>query len=422
MNLGWIRLQRIICSILILQFCFSGNASLAGPIERAWGAPRNNGPTQPSPPPEHEFPEDIQRILRKVQACVDLPVCEDRTVPIDANVNFRTAVPSECRLTAEESARLRHYFDSLGIRSDFFLRGASTATLLGLIGLCIAAGRLLDHGADYIRDHYGATAGLAFAAPGAIVIFAAFLAGLFANVRAGELAVSRETVHRAMHNLGVEPNNVENALSRIPRQSWLKRTFSLAALRNSTGARATRIRAAINRLSIRTSRIVSTPTGTIASVTAPVSAPTADATETAVTTETRGSTTTETHTNNPATPPTGVRVCVPDGAVQETANALADQTLEELEVGWEVPAGPGQAAGGRRSGETRVGLPENGLAPSAPTHSRRRVLRDERPESPGALQGAVDASTGLRSAPALLPAPTAAGAAASETLLPAVAP
>ncbi len=400
MNLGWIQIRKTVGIILILQLILAGNSRFGIAIERP-DLPQNGQPETP-----HEFPDDIQRILQKIQTCVDLPVCENAEVPIEAQGNFRAGVgmAAQCRLTPAEETRLEEYFRSLRMISE---RGYEVIMLGAITSVPLALSLTL---VVLVRAELERQGGLSTIAAG--LILGAIATGFF--LHRGSVGTARSEVNAAMHRLGVNPQNVERTLARLPRRSWVRGLLTSTCQRLTHAPRAQRLTSALATLAARSSPSVSTasvPTPTLANP-APASANP---------NSTSGSDTGMTISTT-ATPPSGVRVCVPEQAVNNAATFLADEALLELEEEAAAPAGPRQAVAGSGEGERRVVAPSPIHSPSGPTNSRRRVLRDERPESNGALQGAVDASTGLRSAPALLPAPSAGGAAATESMIPVPAP
>lgn len=400
MNLGWIQIRKTVGIILILQFIFAGNSRFGIAIERP-DLPQN---AQPEPP--HEFPEDIQRILQKIQTCADLPVCENPEVPVEARGNLRVGVPIQCQLTSAEETRLSDYFASLRIVSEqaIVFRLFGSLFLGPIVGITFneQIGPLLFRNMEFGR-HLNALSSF-------IIAFSL----IYVPIRTWLSFITQENLDRAIHRLEVNPTNVERVLTRIPRRSWVRRLLTSAGQRLTQAPRVQRLTSALTTLAAR-----STPTVSTASVPTPALANPAPAPANPNSTSSSDPGMT---TSTMATPPSGVRVCVPEQAINNAATFLADETLLELEEEAATPAGPRQAVAGSGVGESRVVAPSPIHSPSGPTNSRRRVLCDERPESRGAMPRAVDASTVLPSAPALLPAPTAAGAAATESMIPVPAP
>ncbi len=328
---------------MIVQFCIAGHFARA--VDGNASPPANATP----PPRVHIFPEDIQAILRKVQTCVDLPVCEDRDVPREAQLSFRAALPADCRLSRAEEQRLSEYFSSVRAVSP---SGALAQTLGGLALLTLAIipiAILINSIADNVQQTQGVFVGTLTMLAGAIVTTGVMTPIFLLGNGYMERQIPLQTLHRAYHALGVSPENVERALARIPRQSWLKRTFSLAATRNGAGPRATRVEAAVNRLAIQTPTPTQAPNSSAGEVPR----------ETIREENSAGDavTSTSVNTNTATTEPTGVRVCVPSEVARVAANVLADETLAELEAAADAAAGSPPVVGGRGRRAIRMATP-----------------------------------------------------------------
>ncbi len=414
---------KILCGILMLQLAFSGS--------RAWAVDGSAPPPNPVQisHTQIQFPQDIQRILQKIQRCVDLPVCENREIPADAQLSIRSGFPATCSLTAEEEARLRDYFAELNVQSNLERRiriGANVTALAAANGLIVYAAVLFLFAAWH--QHYSTLSAVVSSALVSIIGVLAMIGSTYFTIGPLLSVTGRNDVNRSLHALGVDPRNVEMALARIPRRSWLRPLFSSVGNRLTQGPRAARFRNGLPRFLRRTAAAAAqgSPGNSASSRNISNAIPTSESGTSSVT-----GTNTSTNTNSireTADPSTGVRVCVPREEVEATASTLSDELLDTVEAGAQPNGRPGTRT--RRVHSETTGITDTGFASSpqviaVPTSSTppprpRRVLRDPRSPNPGAFSDANNFTRrALSETPAVLPAAGAAtGAGAAETFVP----
>lgn len=414
---------KILCGILVLQLSFPQNFAFAndGDGEEGIRVPR---PSTDLGGGRH-IPADVVAILQKIQLCSELPVCSDPNVPTESLGNPRMNLPAQCRLSAEEQNRLLEYYGSLPLRSDLLEAGVTLALFAGTFSGFISG--------IFLVGLLGERLGIQSPTTGALAaILATYAAVVLATVGLGRLmdryfraGVSTSQLNRTIQGLGVDPRNVERALARIPRRSWIRAVISSAGHSISQGARRIRLRNALPRFLRRNAPA---PNAIAANTAVAPAAP-----QTVVPAEAASRTpSTDGNSAEGGTPPTGVRVCVPRSEVVAAGVALADETLDYLEGG----ATSGDRGRGTRrtqveastqtqtvSGSSDVPSPVT-AQPSLPPRRRRPVIQDLRPPHPGAYGNAVHFSReALSDSPAIMPgsAPAGAAAGATDTLVPGLA-
>ncbi len=406
---------KILCGILMLQLSLAGNIA--------------SGNDQPFTNLGHgrQIPNDIQEILRKIQRCSELPTCDDPSIPLEARGNLRTGMPAQCQLTESEKTRLRDYYDSLHVTSGAALTARMAANAGGIAAFTILGVYLtgllthtLEHQYDFSTNSIWAI--------GLSLCLLNVAAAVALTYNTGSLLYSRtlrSDLDRSLHNIGVDPRNLERALAQIPRRSWVTSLFSSTRSRLTQGSRGSRFRNALPRFLRRTATAIPT---TARNTAAPANILPR---ETPALSNSSEAAQASTSAGAPAVPPTRVRVCVPNEAVASAADELADEMLDVIVAGANAPAS-GQRQVGRvhsevpHSGPSAVPLPtitpqgsiSPDTRPSATMRGRRRIVRDLRRTHEGAYSGAVGVSRDVFSeTPALVPG---AAAGASESLVPAI--
>ncbi len=414
---------KILCGILMLQLSFPENFAFANDGDGEEGIQFTRPSTDLGG--GRHIPADVVAILQKIQLCSELPVCSDPNVPTESLGTLRMNLPAQCRLTPEEQTRLQSYYNSLRLRDSQIADALGMAVVVYLI-VGLSSGFFL---VNHLRSHYDlhSTAGPIGIVYATMVITILTTMG-FANLVDRNFisgGVTPEQFNRTIQGLGVDPRNVEQALARIPRRSWIRAVISSTGRSLSHGARRIRLRNALLRFLHRNT---SAPNAVAVNTAIAPAAP-----QTGVPAEAASRTqSTDGNSAEGGTPPTGVRVCVPRSEVVAAGDALADETLDFLEGG--ATAGD-RGRGTRRtqveastqtqavSGSSDVPSPVT-VQPSPPPRRRRPVIQDLRPPHPGAYRDAVHFSgEALSESPALVPgaAPAGAAAGATDALVPGLA-